>query len=194
MIYLIGGAPRCGKTTIAKQLSKKLRISWKEKHGKLFPKAIMRKKTKLSNDLLYLKYSTKEIVNAYTLQSKTSWTAIEVLVSCYDYEGHDIIIEGHQIHPQLINDLQKKYKELKGIIVVKSDLKTIVSDALQSKAKNDWFLTRTKNAITFEKIGMMIKKYSDYFIKESKRYKIEVVNMDNNFKKQINKVVNYLKI
>jgi len=28
MIYLIGGAPRCGKTKVAKQLSKKLGIPW----------------------------------------------------------------------------------------------------------------------------------------------------------------------
>ncbi|OGF22453.1 hypothetical protein A2Y83_04145 [Candidatus Falkowbacteria bacterium RBG_13_39_14] len=28
MIYLIGGPPRCGKTTLAKEMSKKLRIPW----------------------------------------------------------------------------------------------------------------------------------------------------------------------
>jgi cytidylate kinase len=58
MIYLIGGAPRCGKTTIAKKLSKKLLISWISADTiesmiatntssrdiiKLFPKSIIRK-------------------------------------------------------------------------------------------------------------------------------------------------------
>ncbi len=28
MIYLIGGPPRCGKTTLAKEMSKKLEIPW----------------------------------------------------------------------------------------------------------------------------------------------------------------------
>lgn len=28
MIYLIGGPPKCGKTTLAKQLAKKLGIQW----------------------------------------------------------------------------------------------------------------------------------------------------------------------
>lgn len=87
---------------------------------------------------------------------------------------------------------KKKFKELKGIVVVKSDLKTIVSSALKNKAKNDWFIVRTNDPKTHSKIGMMIKSYSDYFVEESKKYKIEAVNMDNNFKQQIGFTIKYL--
>ena len=208
MIYLIGGAPRCGKTTIAQQLSKKLGISWipadaiesmvaryipKSDLSRLFPKSIMRKKTKLSNDLMYEKYSTKEITDAYIKQSKTSWKAIQVLVECALHEHHDFIIEGHQIHPQLIFQLKKEFKNIKGIIIVRTDLKSIVSGALKNSHPNDWFLKKTKNHETYEKIGLMIKRYSQYFIRESSKYRIDAINTERDFRKQIKLAIKHLK-
>jgi len=207
MIYLIGGAPRCGKTTIAKQLSKELKSSWlsadmiesviasytsKNDLPKLFPKGIIRKKTKLSNDLMYEQYSTKKITDVYIRQSKTSWRAIRVMAQCAIQEEHDLIIEGHQIHPQLISQLKKELVEVKGIIVVRNDLEAIISGALKNKFKKDWFIKNTKNHETYKKMGLMIKNYSQYFIRESKKYNIKIINTEIDFKKRIRIAVKYL--
>jgi 2-phosphoglycerate kinase len=208
MIYLIGGAPRCGKTTIAQKLSKELGISWipadaiesmvaryilKGDLPRLFPKSIMRKKTKLSNDLMYGKYSVKEITDAYIKQSRASWKAVKVLTECALHEHHDFIIEGHQIHPQLIFQLKKEFKNIKGIAIVRTDLKSIVSGALKNSHPNDWFIKKTKKQDTYEKMGLMIKRYSQYFIKESSKYNIEVINTERDFKKQIKLAIKRLK-
>lgn len=207
MIYLIGGAPRCGKTTIAKQLSKKIKSSWlsadmiesviasyisKKDLPKFFPKSIIRKKTKLSNDLMYSQYSIKKITDAYIKQSKTSWTAIKIMAECAIKEEHDLIIEGHQIHPQLISKLKKDLVEVKGIIVVRENLEAIVSGALKNKFKKDWFIKQTKNSETYKQMGSMIKNYSEYFIQESKKHKIKVINTEANFQGQIKSVIKYL--
>ncbi|MFA6410465.1 MAG: hypothetical protein WCW26_02715 [Candidatus Buchananbacteria bacterium] len=207
MIYLIGGAPRCGKTTIAKQLSRKLKTSWisadtiesvvaayvsKQDLPKLFPKGVIRKETKLSNDLMYEKYSTKNITDVYIKQSETSWQAIKIMAKCAIQEEHGLIIEGHQIHPKLISQLKKEFTEVKGIIVVRTDLKAIVLGALKNKFKKDWFIKNTKNPETYQKMGLMIKNYSQYFVKESKKYNIKIINTQTGFRKQVKLAVQYL--
>ncbi len=206
MIYLIGGAPRCGKTTIAKKLSKKIKIPWISADTiesivaintsptdikKLFPKSEMRKKTKQSNDLMYDKYSAKEIKNAYVKQAKATWKAIDMMIECEVKEGNDFIIEGHQIHPKLMKFLTEKYgkKNICSLIITRFDVNRIVEGCLKYKSKNDWFIQKTKKEKTFYKIAEMIRLYSKFFEREAKKCKIDVINVDTNFIKQINEAV-----
>lgn len=208
MIYLIGGAPRCGKTFVAKKLAKELGISWisadtlegvvaeyvpKTKVNKLFPKSLLRKKTLQSNDLMYTKYSTKQITQAYIEQSKAVWKAVEAICRAADFEEYDFIIEGHQIHPELIAKIKKDYINITSLVIIRKDIKSIVDGCLKNKAVNDWFITKTKNPEIFEKIAMMIREYSIYFEKQAKLNRIKVLYTDNNFEKSIKDIVNYLK-
>ncbi len=208
MIYLIGGAPRCGKTKISRQLAKELSCFWisadaiesavaasvaKKDIPRLFPKSILRKKTKQSNDLMYAKYSTKEITAAYVKQSKASWPAIKKLAQCALREGQDLIIEGHQVHPRLIAKLIRDLKIVKGIIVVRTDLNSIISGALKNVSVDDWFIKKTTNPITYKKIALMIKAYSTYFINESNKFGLKVIDTNNDFKQKIDRAVKYLR-
>jgi 2-phosphoglycerate kinase len=205
MIYLIGGPPRCGKTTVAKKLSK----SWisadtiesiiashtnKKDLNRLFPKSVIRKKTKQSNDIMYNSYSAKEIVKLYIKQSKASWKGIETMVACELNEGHNYIIEGHQIHPKLMDSIVKKYgkKNIVSLVLTRFDKDEIVSGCKKHKAKNDWFIQKTKNEDTFYKMAEMIKIYSEFFEKEARKYGIKVINMDDNFSKQLKAVITHL--
>lgn len=206
MIYLIGGPPRCGKTTVAKELSK----SWisadtiesiiasntnKKDLDRLFPKNVIRKKTKQSNDIMYNSYSAKEIVKLYIKQSKASWKAVETMVACELNEGHDYIVEGHQIHPKLMDSIVKKYgkKNIVSLVLTRFNKDGIVFGCKKYKAKNDWFIQKTKNEDTFYKMAEMIKAYSKYFEKEAKKYRIKVINMDDNFSEQLQAVIIYLR-
>lgn len=210
MIYLIGGAPRCGKTTIAKKISKDLNIPWvsadtlesmvslyipKKDIAKHFPKKIVRQKTKQSNDIMYNKYSAKEIVNLYIKQSKITYLAIKMFAEVSLMEGDDYIIEGHQIHPKLIKEIIIKQgkRNVKSIIMTRYDMQDIIEGCKKHKAKNDWFLQKTKNKETYTKIAKMISEYSKYFNREAKKYKINIVNVDNNFNKEIRLAVGLLK-
>ncbi len=210
MIYLIGGAPRCGKTTIAKKLSKKLQISWisadtiegiviistpLKSIKKLFPKREVRRKTEQSNDLMYSQYSAKDIRDIYIKQAKSSWKAIDVIIKQEIKEGNDYIIEGHQVHPKLIDLLMRKYgkKNICSLIVTRFNIDGIVKGCLKHKAKNDWFIQKTKNNQTFYKIAEMIKEYSNFLGKEAKKYKINVINVDVGFLNQINSAVKNFK-
>ena len=200
MIYLIGGPPRCGKTTLAKRLgrpwiSADMLESIVREHTKktdldrLFPKNVMRKKTKDSNDLMYGAYSAVAIAKAYIAQAKASWKAIETVVECEISEGYDYVIEGHQIHPKLVAKLMKRYgKEIAPLFLVRSDIDDIVSGCLKNKAKNDWFLQNTRDKKTYYKIAEMIRVYGEYFEKEAGKYGLKVANMDGDFEGKMAKI------
>ena len=210
MIYLIGGVPRSGKTTIAKKLSKDLNVSWisvdtleglarhftpKQDYAKKFPKNIMRVGTGNSNDRMYSKYSSSQITKAYITQAKSSWEVIKVLIEWLIGENHNYIIEGHQIHPKLATQLLKKYSKskIKVVFLTRHNIKTIIVSAKQGKDPNDWFITKTKLESTYQKIATMLSEYGDYLKAEAKNNKLNCYDMDNGFNKQKIKVVADLK-
>jgi len=208
MIYLIGGAPRSGKTILSKRLGKTLGVSWissdtlesvvkqyipKEKHNIHFPKDRFRTLTEKSNDNMYNNNSPKEIAAAYIKQAEISWKAVETLVECMITDQEDLIIEGHQIHPKLMQELEERYgkDKIKSLVLIKNNIDDIVTTARQGKNENDWFIKRTANPETHFKIAQMISEYSIYLEQESTKHKTFTVSFDGNFEEQIAKALDY---
>lgn len=210
MIYLIGGPPKCGKTTLAKQLSKKLGIPWvgsdtlqvvaqkyiskyvsKLELAKLYPHNAQKGKT---NDETYSMATPKQIAKNYIKQARASYDAIDMFSVCEIADGNDCIIEGYHVTPRLASRLIKKYgrKNFKAIFLVKEDANAFVKDCAKSLTPNDWVLCRTKNKETLHKIGKMISFYGKYFRDEAKKYGFKVLNMDKGFKAQMKKAVDYI--
>lgn len=211
MVYLIGGAPRSGKTILSRELGKKFGISWisvdslesivkryipKEQHDVHFPKDRFRELIEKSNDIMYQNNSAEEIAKAYIAQSKISWKAIEVLVECMIADQEDLIIEGHQIHPELMRKLINKYGEanLTALALTKTDIDDIVNTARQGKSENDWFINKTVNPDVHYKIAKMISEYSKYLEREAAKNNITIVTYNGNFEEQIEKAVDYFDI
>ncbi|USN58292.1 MAG: hypothetical protein H6767_08530 [Candidatus Peribacteria bacterium] len=205
MIYLIGGPPKCGKTTLAKRLSKSKGIPWvstdtlqcvikpymdKKDFSKKFPTNYQREE---NNDEKYSQYSTDEIIEAYQQQAKTSYQAIDMFAICEITDCNDFIIEGYHIEPELVAELNEKYpNKLRSIFLIKSNEAKFVDDIKKSTTPNDWIIARTNNEETYSKISKMICEYGKFFEKESKKYGFKVLNMDNDFDNQINKAIDNL--
>lgn len=209
MIYLLGGPPRCGKTMVAKQLAAKLDVPWitadmlesvisvyvaDKDYPQLFPKNVIREKTDQSNDTMYDRYSTQEIVAAYIQQAQTSWRAIKVIVEHARKFGESVIIDGHQIHPKLINDLMRDdtADDIRAAVLIKSNQAAIIEGAKKNRAKNDWLLQKTKDETTFSKIAEMIKTYGEYLQQEAKNYNIKTFDMDSNFEGKVDEAIVFL--
>lgn len=209
MIYLIGGAPRCGKTTVAKRLSNKLRIPWisadtlesivseyipTKEFDRVFPKSRLRRLTKQSNDQMYRRFSAKEITNAYISQAHASWNAIKMMVDVELQNGHDYIIEGHQLHPKLMHQIIRDHSqaEISAIILTKSNIDKIVSGCLKHSAKNDWFIKKTTDPDTYQLIAGMIAEYSKYFRNEARKYDLPLLETDHNYRNKIREAVRVL--
>jgi 2-phosphoglycerate kinase len=195
-IILIGGTPRCGKTTLAQKLSKELGIPWistdalesiahgyvpEDKVNTLFPKAVLRKETNLSNDEMYDTYSVEEIVDSYIKQADTTSRAIEILVEYAIKDDWDYIIEGYHVTPKLIAILSKDNPEVSSIILVNSNSNESIERSINSDAKSDWLRDNTKNEATYTKIGEMIDLYSKKLSEDGKSLNIEVVDMGEDF-------------
>ena len=78
------------------------------------------------------------------------------------------------------------------MFLVKNDERQFVQDIHKSSTPNDWIIRKTKQEETFHKIAKMIAEYSKYFEKEAKKYKLPILEMDNNFEKQIKNAINTL--
>ncbi|PIZ96919.1 MAG: hypothetical protein COX80_00125 [Candidatus Magasanikbacteria bacterium CG_4_10_14_0_2_um_filter_33_14] len=210
MIYLIGAPPRCGKTTLAKKMSKQNKISWlssdtldsvvqthtpKEEMEKKYPYSTLRKKGKaINNDTFYETYSSQKIMNVLKQEAKAVYKAIDTVIACEIADGNNYIIEGYHIVPSFAQKMIKKYgkQNVKAVFLTKFNAEKFAKDVIKSKTPNDWLLVLTKKPETFLKVGKMVSLYSQYFEKEARKNSLEVFNMDKKFNQQINKAIKYL--
>lgn len=208
MIYLIGGPPRCGKTALAKTMSKKFGIPWistdmlevvsgeymtKNQWKKLHPYSLLRQKYK-GNDEFYDNLSAQKIISILRKEARSTFAAIDMAAICEINDGNDYVIEGYHIEPALADKLVKKYgrKNIKAVFLTKHNAAKFASDVKKSKTPNDWLLVLTKKEETFLKVGEMVSTFSRCFENEAKKYKFKVYNMDQNFQKQLIKAADEL--
>lgn len=209
MIYLIGGPPKCGKTTLAKSLSKKLGIPWvssdtlevvtmeyiwkyaSKNFDELYPHSAMNGKT---NDETYSLISPKQIAINYIKQVKATYAAIDMFSICEITDGNNYIIEGYHVTPQLAARLIKKYghENFRILFLIKSDTEKFIRDVKKSATPNDWILRKTRKEETFYKITEMIRYYGKFFDREAKKYGFEILNMDDNFNNHVKKAIELL--
>ena len=71
------------------------------------------------------------------------------------------------------------------------DREKFVQDIKKSTTPNDWIIARTKNEKTYSKIADMICGYGKIFKQEAEKHNLKVLNMDDDFSKQINAGVKY---
>ncbi len=202
MIYLIGGPPRCGKTTLAKTFSNQAKIPWissdtleviageymtQEEWDQTHPYSIAH----TSNNAFYAEFSTKEIIALIQAQSLATEPAIHMTALCSMKDEIDYIIEGYHITPKFAAKLIKKYgaQNIKAVFLIKTDAEKFVSEAVKNPVANDWLIKKDTKPETLIKVGQMIAKYSKYFQDEAKKYKVPVFTMDKNFTKSISEIV-----
>jgi len=208
MIYLIGGAPKCGKTTLAKRLAEKYQIPWisadtlqnivwaytpKEKRETLFPHSHLRGE---SNDGFYSKYPAEQIVKNYITQGEATYSAIKMMAETYLTDGDDFIVEGYQVTPEVVNEIFEKFgqEHVKAAFLVKYDEQKFVENIHKSTTPNDWIIRKTKDEITYNLIAKMVAEYSRYFETEAKKYGFAVFNLDGDFNEQFEIIKKRFKI
>lgn len=201
MIYLIGGPPRCGKTTLAKSMAKKFGIPWistdmlevvsgeymtQAQWNKTHPYSLLRRKHR-SNDAFYGALSSREIVSVLRRQAKPTAVAIGMAVACEINDGNDYIIEGYHVEPSLAESLVKKYgkKNVRAVFVVKHDPAAFARDVRKSTTPNDWLILGTKREETFLRVGEMVSLFSGIVEREAKRRGFRVCVMDERFEEKV---------
>ncbi len=92
MLYLIGGPPRVGKTTVAEALARRTSFPYfsldhvtsvispyipEPDYPSRLPLRVAREETGYSNDVFYARYSAEEAVGFYLRQAETYWPVVE---------------------------------------------------------------------------------------------------------------------
>lgn len=209
MVYLVGGPPKCGKTTLAKRFSKKSGIPWisgdilqhivqdgltPRELARQFPYSQVKKVTKGSIDTLYKLYSSREIIGMYRAAAKAIEKTVGSFVDGVIADGHDYILEGLHIEPEMAAGLIKRYgkSNIRAIFVVRTNENQFLRDVRKSTTNNDWILRGAKQAVTGSRIANMICSYGKDVEKKAKKLKLKVFRFDNGFSGRVAQAINYL--
>ncbi|MCX6743823.1 MAG: hypothetical protein NT116_06365 [Candidatus Parcubacteria bacterium] len=201
MIYLIGGAPRCGKTILAKKIAATKKIGWISTDNLwevVFystPKSQRRAKfpfhfaPKPKNKYHFEVYSPEEHWRMDMTESDSIWPGVKALIEHLINCRHDYVIEGVNLLPRLVNQLKntRYWKNIRVVYLVKTDLNQI-KEGIPKNKEHDWILEGGIDvAGRLDKAAAMIQFESRYMEKEAKKYHFKVVNTGSDFNKKINK-------
>jgi 2-phosphoglycerate kinase len=189
MIYLIGGAPRCGKTTLSKKLAYKKRVSWISTD--LIAAIVKPYVQERAERRRFLIDSAEDLLLSEIEDAKALWPGIKRFILSLIKWQHDYIIEGVHLFPQLLEELkhdekwQSLQKEIKVLYLIKTDEKLIAKGLAKGEKETDWLLQCVNTKDDFKKAAHMIQVKSEYVEKQASACGYRIVNTDKGFKKTI---------
>ncbi|MCX6743887.1 MAG: hypothetical protein NT116_06700, partial [Candidatus Parcubacteria bacterium] len=182
MIYLISGAPRCGKTILAKKIAANKKIGWvstdrlwsvvfastpKSQLKRKFPGYFLaREKGKYHFEL----HSLKTILDKEIIEAKSIWPGVIAFIRSTNNFKQDFVIEGIHLLPSLVNQLKetKYWPKIKIIYLIKTDLEKIKEGIPKNKEEFDWLLAGgIDNPSRLDGAAKMIRYESQYFKQEA---------------------------
>lgn len=204
MIYIIGGSPRGGKTTLAQKLLEKTKIPYIQtdflkfvlrpyfkgaEKEKMFPHD---KRWKgLDLDKYFLNCKKKEMLNIDIFEGKIIWPGVKLFISKMKEAKVDYIIEGVHLLPSLVKYF-KDDPDVKIVFLVKKNEEKIYQGLFKNKRKRDWIMDKTNNHETLRKFSQALSPYGPYFEKETAKYNFKLINTEDNFPEKINQALAYL--
>jgi len=198
LIYLIGGPPRGGKTTLARRLSETAAIPYfsfdhlvslitpyvaKGEVVERFPLRAALREAEFSNDAFYAKYSSREAVDLYLRQAESCWPGIDNFLR-YSLAGeHELILEGWQVLPRLLgeNFARTDRDKLRTVFLVRHDQKKIVEGIRSDPSKHNWAANNTNDERTYGRIADMIILFGETVEREAVSCNLDVADTDQDF-------------
>jgi 2-phosphoglycerate kinase len=207
MLYLIGGPPRTGKTTLAEALTQRTSLPYlsidhiaqviipyipEPDHATRLPLRVAIQEAAYSNDAFCRQYSPEQAVALYQRQAATVWAGLEHFIKYALNAYHDLIIEGWQIIPSRLRSIVKGRDHVRVVFLYKLRELDIVSGLKSHTAKNDWVITNTEREDTFHAIAKMISCFGTVIEREAASNDFRAVNTDCDFHATIMQTVEFL--
>lgn len=199
MITLIGGPPRCGKSSIARAWASTTASSYlpadyltsavsgyltDEDTARLLPRL---PGTFRDNDTKFERFSIGQIIKNYRIKAASSWSAVRDVAEYALADGNDFVIEGYQIEPKPVAALRDELGagDLRCLFAYRTDIDA-THDALQRhRVPNDWAHEFTRRPQTLERIAEMICVYGAAIATEATQLGLPTINMDGTFADQL---------
>lgn len=201
MIYLIGGSPRVGKSTLAKLLAREKSIPYisaddvaaviipyiaEAEYPAKLPLRIALRETQ-NNDAFYSKYSASEAIALYIRQAETLWAGFRNFIQYVVADEHEYVVEGWQILPYLVNSVitAKNKEKIVACFLYKNNVDEILSGLKSGTSKHDWVINNTKEESTFSAIAQMVNDFGSYTKTEAEKHNLNAVDVTYDFNRKI---------
>jgi 2-phosphoglycerate kinase len=198
VIYLIGGPPRCGKTTVARRLAAQLGCAWVQTDhlgaalSRYIPEAeygLLRPGVEaqaLDNDVRYATFSAAEVVDHYRGRAEMMWPGLRAFLEYAASDGEDMVVEGYHLEPALLQRLSDDTRAaVRSLFLYRTNLEETTAAIRQGSHGNDWVIRRTAREATFRRIALMIVRYSTAIEGAAERHGCLSLAMDGPFQEQV---------
>jgi len=207
MIYLIGGPPRTGKTTLAAAVAKRTSCPYfsidhvaqvivpyiaERDHPARLPLRVARQETHFSNDAFYEKYSAEQAVDLYLRQAETCWPGVENFIKYALQDDHALILEGWQILPHRLREVIAPRDRTRTVFLYKRSAAGIAATLKSHVAGNDWVRKNTQREDTFDAIARMIACFGAIIEREAAAHDFRAVTTDRDFAATIDRTLELL--
>lgn len=209
MIYLIGGPPRVGKTTLAEALARRTSLPYftldhvasaitpfipAEEYAARLPLSFAREEANFSNDVFFARHPAEQVVGFYLRQAATYWPGVESFIRYAVRDDHDLILEGWQILPRPLREVVAPADEnrLRAVFLYKRDERDIASGLRAGAAKNDWVTKNTRDESTFPAVARMVSHFGGLVEKEAAECDFRGVCTDFDFGRKLEETLETL--
>lgn len=194
MLYLIGGAPRCGKTILARRLHAQTGVSYLPSDyvgmaiGEYIPASEQASRLPavgrgLSNDERFRRFTPEDLTAGFHIRASTTWPGLARLLDYAHDERQDLIIEGFHLEPAFVHDLLTRLAPAQCRVgyLVKTNLAAITAGLQAATEARDWARERTTDPTTYPLIAAWVQQYSGWFQAEASRYGFPTFVTDDPF-------------
>ncbi|MSU76415.1 hypothetical protein EXS54_03025 [Patescibacteria group bacterium] len=202
MIYLIGGAPRLGKSSVAKELMKKLSVPWESTDT--IRSAVYQAMDPATRDarlpfanvqdhIEVFKRPTDTLIEEHYTEAKSLAASIEAYAGDHVMTDEPLILEGLHLTPGLVKQLQtsdKFHNQTKTLFITVTDKEMLLAGIKASMGHHDWL--RGKPADTLTAAVEFIFQFSESLQSEALNEGYEIIERTNDFSKDIKKAVSLL--
>ncbi len=133
-------------------------------------------------------FNPKEILRVTKTESDTMWPSVRAFVESLIAREQDYIIEGVHLQPRHIAKLKKTkhWTQIRAVFLVKTDIEKITSGFPRFKGSHDWMYPNIKDEPEkIAKAAEMVKAHGEYTATQARKYKLNLVHMDDGFPKKI---------
>lgn len=206
MIYLIWWTPRCGKSTIAKAIAKKLEISYmqtdhissaiwskitEEEERRLFGEKRRDDTNRVDNETRFSVFSNEEQLDHYRIRAERHRQGIKNIINYMIEDEESFVLEWFHLRPEIIaEDLQKRWENVKYIALYKSNKDEIEQGIKANKHPNDRATKTTFKEETYAKIASLVYDFGQVVKQGADSHGLMSYDMSQwDFQENLNKVV-----
>jgi 2-phosphoglycerate kinase len=189
MIFLLGGPPKVGKSTISGKIRQTYAVSvvstdslgaalgnvWRDETAPdLFVVDKFNKMPPAEREKL-MTTDFAELIDYVRQESHVVWKAVVAFARREEEEGRDVLVEGVAVLPELVNQLT----DIPHRVVLIGNQGENHEENIKKSAQeneNDWMRGRSDQYISI--FALFVKRMSVYIEQEAKKYGFEYVEME----------------